>query len=120
MEKDVRCYCNDTGNCPYCNEDFFKDTHNLIVYPTFDGPDKPITAFNDFDLTIEFTHIPEDKYYLSVIYKNDLNNTKREGYIYNLYLQEEGVPMGIVFTWSDHRCFDWRRRINYLLRNHFN
>ena len=37
MEKDDRCYCNDTGSCPYCNENYFKDFHNLLVYPTFDG-----------------------------------------------------------------------------------
>ena len=119
MEKDNRCYCNDEGKCPYCNENYFKDFHNLMVYPTFDGPNKPITAFNDFDLRLEFTHILECNYCLSTMYKNKLGNTNREGYVHRLYLYEEGNQVGIVFTWSTHKYVDWRSRVSFVLQNYF-
>ena len=119
MEKDDRCYCGDEGKCPYCNENYFKDFHNLLVYPTYDGPNKPITAFNDFDLKLEFTHILEVHYCLSTMYKNNLNKTGKQGYIHRLYLYEKGNPIGVVFLWNTHEFMDWRSRVNYVLKNYF-
>ena len=119
MENDDRCYCGGTGSCSYCNENYFKDFHNLLVYPTFDGPNKPITAFNDFDLKLEFTHILEVHYCLATMYKNNLNKTGKQGYNHRLYLYEKGNPIGVVFLWDTHEFMDWRSRVNYVLQNYF-
>ena len=123
MNNDDRCYCNFTGNCPYCNENFFKEKYGMIVTPAMTGQENStITVWNDFELRAYFENDPDTYYVISTIYKNNLNYSGREGHINRVYKCEEKgeMPLGIAFIWETHAVTtDWRRRVLFVLEKYF-
>ena len=123
MNNGDRCYCNFTGNCPYCNENFFKEKYGVIVTPAMAGQENdPITVWNDFELRVYFENNPDTYYVISTNYKNNLNSSGRDGYIHSVYKCEEKgeMPLGIVFTWETRAVTtDWRRRVLFVLEKYF-
>ena len=123
MNNDDRCYCNFTGNCPYCNENFFKEKYGVIVTPAMAGQENdPITVWNDFELRVYFENNPDTYYVISTNYKNNLNSSGRDGYIHSVYKCEEKgeMPLGIFFTWETRAVTtDWRRRVLFVLEKYF-